>query len=577
MEPVTGPGPAPRRLPPPAILLLFAVVSGLWALLGATRGVEHLTSDQHLNLVLVLKGLDPAAFPTDLVFDGPDIAGQYIPLYIGYLRRAYLLTGDLAAGYKLLVFPLNFLYLAGAYLVFRRFGGSPGLASGLALFAGLPMTIPLAGEVFGIGPVQILTARSLFTAAFPWLFLAFCRWLTAPARLVGLFLGIGLLANLHPVSGLFVAPMLILAYLLERRAGWRAWGWGLGMGLATLLGAAPILWSQLHRLAAQEAGSAQAGAELMRRLVADRMGYLLYPPYTLAALPRPAVDALTLLVALAPAVALWWGWARGSAAAWRASRLTAVAALAYLLFPEARLLLAAVAALALLPWREGESSDGRVGTAFAAATFWVSVGILVALQGLCALLDRPLLFADTIRGGRFAPFALCLLLALGIRQLDWRRLRPWVRGLVILTLLLAVGWEVRGVARTYLRTRGDAAAADLVALAHWARLHTDPRAAFLFDSPGFRVLARRSLAFATKDGTAVIYHRQDRAGVWVERQALLRAAGTDAAALRAAAARIGVPYVVVPAPPPGAGPLPSPVRYANRSYAVLATDAAPPD
>jgi hypothetical protein len=566
-------GGSPVSLP---VALLFVALAGFWGVLGLTRGVEHLTSDQHLNLVLVLKGLDPSLFPADLIFSGPDIAGQYIPLYIGYLRWAYTTFGDLAAGYRLLVVPLNLLYLVGAYLALFHFTRVRWIAALLATFVSLPLAVPLAGEIFGVGPVQVITARSLFTAAFPWLFWGFVTWPDRPLRLVGLFAGIGLLANLHPVSGLFVAPMLILAYLVERRWAGAAWLWGGAMGLATLLGALPILLGQLQRVAAQDAGAARAGAGLMQALVLDRMGYLLYPPHTLAWLPRPAVDALTLCLGLGPVLALGWAWRSGKPAAWRLVRMGAALALAYLMYPQAVPLSLALVVVGLLPQADAESRPLRLTAGFALAVFWVSVGGVVGLQALFALFDRPVLFADMLRGARFAPFACTLLLAASLRAVAWARLPVWARAGCALFLALAIGWGARDVARTYLRTRGDAAAADLVALAEWARAESDPGASFLFDSPAFRVLARRSLLFATKDGTAVIYHNQDRAAVWMERQAALRAAGSDPAALRAVGERFGADYVVVAARDLAPGEPTARLRYRNRTYAVLALQTPDP-
>jgi hypothetical protein len=554
-------------------VILFIVLAAFWAGVGLTRGVEHLSSDQHLNLVLVLKGADPSLFPSDLVFGGEDLANQYIPLYIAYLRSAFLLTGDLAGGYKLLVFPLNLLFLFGAYCVFLRCCRDRWGAVILAVFASFPIAIPLAGELFGIGPVQAMTARMLFTAPFPFLFLAFSAWIQRPVRLALLFFVIGLLANLHPVSGLFGAAILILTYLMERKGAWQSWGTSVLLGVATLCGAAPILWTQLHRLAAQAAGSASIADPRVVALMADRMRYLLYPPHTMASIPRLLVDLLTLFVALVSIIAMTRVWHKGAAAAWLVGRCTAAGALFYLLYPDAKLLCLLLLLGYLLPQRYKRAEPmEELATHFSLSVFWVSIGGVVFVQLLFGVLGRPVLFADTIRAARFAGFAVFLLLGVSVSAVDWASVSKRGR-IACLALVVVTGfWELRDTYRTYLRTRGDAVAADLAAVARWARDTTEREDVFLFDSPGFRVLARRSVAFATKDGLAVVYHRPDRAAEWVGRQEILRLAGGNPHALWEAGIRYGVDFIVIPAAAVKGDPLETRVRYRNATYAVLATD-----
>lgn len=570
-EPAAGgavtPGAGIR--PPGYAVVLFLALAGLWTAVAWMRGVEHLSSDQHMNLALVLKGTDPSLFPRDLMFDQESIAHEYIPLYIGYLRAAFLWTADLAAGYKLLVLPLNLIYLFGSYALLARYGLFRGLATALAMLASLPLAVPVAGELFGIGPLQAMTARMLVTAPFPFLFLAFWAWLDRPGRLLGVFLALGLLANLHPPSGLFVAPMLALTYLLERRGALGAWGLGLAMGGATALGAAPILWTQLQRLASQTAGVARAGDALIGRLMVERLGYLLYPPYTLEALPRGAVHGLTLLIAAGSVLCLVQAWRTEAPGWWLGLRAVAILALGYMLYPELPLLCLLLLLGSLAARREAPGRGERLAVYFTLAIFWVSVGGVLALQGIFALLGRPVLLADVLRGVRFAGFALFPLLALTLQNLEWARMGRFARVAVVLVLVGLAAWQVRHVTRTYLRTRGDVAAADLASLARWAREETAPPALFLFDSPGFRVMARRSAAFITKDGPAAIYHRPDRAAAWVERQQGLRRAGGDAEALRAEALRVGAEYLVVASGRVPARLLPL-LRYRNGSYAVLA-------
>jgi len=565
------PAGTPERGLPVGGAILFIALACFWGGLALTRGVEHLNSDQHLNLLLVLKEVDPGLFPTDLIFGGKNVTDEYIPTYIRLLRVAYEITGDLAGGFKLLVLPLNLLYLFGAYYVFHRFSERRWIAVVLAIFASFPTAVPVAGELFGIGPVQVINARSLFTAWFPWLFLAFCAWIGKPARLVVLFLFIGLLANIHPVSGLLLVPMLILTYVLEWRGRWRAWLVGFAMGLAALLGAAPTVWKQLLLLARQGATAAQVGGGQMARLVQERMGPLMYPPYTLSVLPRPAVDALTFGLMAFGILLLVQAWRDRDQGHPFYLRLVGVACLNYVLFPEATLLGLLLLTLFFLPQSATGVPEERLAVYFCLSIFWVTIGGLLLLQFVLRLVDRPVLFAAMLRGVRFAGFAVFLLLAVSIRRVDWRRVRRSAQIACLLLAVIVAVSELRDTARTYLRTRGDAAAADLVAVANWARGETRAEDLFLFDSAAFRVLARRSLAFAMKDGAASIYHGAERSAEWSARRSMLREAGSDPVALLRVGQRVGAQYVVVPARTLGDPRIQTLVRYRNSTFGVLTT------
>jgi hypothetical protein len=144
-------------------------------------------------------------------------------------------------------------------------------------------------------------------------------------------------------------------------------------------------------------------------------------------------------------------------------------------------------------------------------------------------------------------------------------------------LIFAFFWQLRGSVRNTVRAREAVELADLAAVGRWAKESTDPRAVFLFDSPAFRVLARRSLAFTSKDVDAVASHRPDRAAVWAERRTMLRQAGSDPAALWDAAVRFEADYVVVPARNLLGRELAARVQYENLTYIVLGTDRARAD
>jgi hypothetical protein len=243
-----------------------------------------------------------------------------------------------------------------------------------------------------------------------------------------------------------------------------------------------------------------------------------------------------------------------------------------------------LALVALAPQKEQVDRPERLAVMFALSIFAISVGGLVVVQAFFDVFERPVFFVIANRGMRYAIFAAYLLIPIFLRTADWSRVagrwrnvdasvfHRWVRTACVGLLIVAFFWQIRGSVRNTVRAREAVEFADLAAVAQWARESTDSRAVFLFDSPAFRVLARRSLAFTSKDVDAVASHRPDRAAVWAERRTILRQAGSDPAALWDAGVRVGADYVVVPAGKPLSGALAARTQYENLRYVVLATD-----
>jgi hypothetical protein len=558
---------------PLAGMALFIGIAGFWALHALTRGVEHLGGDQHLILTFMVREAHPDLFSRDLIVAQAGFLARYAPLYTGFLSWAYGLTGDLASGYRLLVFPVTLVYLLGAYRLFREISGSRWAAVPVAAFSSLPTMVPLADEFFGVGPVDWMVARTIFAGLFPFLLSLGFRWRDDPRRLLCLALGVGLLASLYPVSPCYTAGLLIAVVLLSGPPRARRWRTAAGMAVMALVGAMPALWSQWR--AAVERGQTDAGAEaVVRQVASEYLGYVAYPPHTLAMLPGPVVHVVTLGLLAASAAVGYRVLVHGTPLAGRGVRLLALGCIAYLLFPEGKLLVAVAATLLLLPQREdGGTAPESFACGICLTLFWITVTELL-LIGLGPL-DRPTLFVALLRGSQFAVFGLFLLLALSVRRTDWSRAGSWSRVLCLVLVVVAMVWQVRHTVRTHLRTRGDAAAAEVAAVARWAQRETSPLDLFLFDSAAFRLLARRALVWTAKDHGPVLFIGARQAAAWLERARTLRAAGHDPQALLAVGRRYGADYVVLPAGAVTAAQR-SRVRYAGERYAVLSVAGPDP-
>jgi hypothetical protein len=573
---------SPEAKCPTVALVIFLVVACYWCVLCFPLGAEYLSGDQYIYLLAVLKGEDPSLFPRDLAFNSPDSIRGGPPFFMYFLQAVYRWSGDLTTGFKLMIFPLTFLYLTGAYLLFRRFGGTVSVAIALALLSSVPYRVPFATDLFGLGPIGFMLARTFYTAATPWIFLAFVAWFERPVWLMSLFFAAGLMANFHPVSGLCFGPVLVLAYLVEQRCAPRAWAISGGFGLAMLAGALPIIIGQLQMLNRQPASAMKFKADIAEALSSD-LAYFAYPPHTMAASPRWLVDFVTLAIALASIVLVIWWFRREEAWLRLPLRVVTIGALAYMLYPTGMPLLLLLAILSFAPRREQLDRRERLAVFFALSLFWVNVGGLVAVQAIVDVFERPILFVIMNRGMRYAIFAAYLLLSVLLYTVDWSRVAGRLRlGIVanpgrvfqaacVGLLIVAFFWQVRGAVRNTIKAREVGELTDLRAAAQWARESTESTAVFLFDSAAFRVLARRSLAFSWKDIGVVTSHRPDQAAAWAERRATLRKAGSDPAALWNAGVRFGADYVVIPARSPLEAELASRVRYRNNTYVVLVT------
>jgi hypothetical protein len=162
------------------------------------------------------------------------------------------------------------------------------------------------------------------------------------------------------------------------------------------------------------------------------------------------------------------------------------------------------------------------------------------------------------------------LLALSVGVVDWSRVKRIARVACIVLVALTVFWQLRDAVRTILRTRDDAEAADLAAVAEWATKETAASDLFLFDSAAFRVMARRSLAFSSKDVGPVLIDRPDRAAAWLEWRRSMGAVGADPEGLIRLGRRYGAQFVVAPTRTVSHVARQD-IRYVNRTYTVLST------
>ena len=113
------------------------------------------------------------------------------------------------------------LYLVGHYALFRALTGS-WLAAALGALSALAVRDALGGEYWGFGGLRDVLSRAIASGLTPLLLLAFLRLRGQPFFAV-YFILVGLVANLHPVSGLHLAQISALTHLWLGRFRLPAW------------------------------------------------------------------------------------------------------------------------------------------------------------------------------------------------------------------------------------------------------------------------------------------------------------------------------------------------------------------
>jgi len=477
-------------------LTLFAGLSAFWTWLSWSQGPEALLGDAQNVLLMVLKQTRPELFLRDGVFYESEKFLFYTPLYRHYLALCYQFTGDLTSGLKFLVFPLNFVFMVGAYGFFNYLCNNRLIAATLAIFASLPLIVQSGGGTAGIGPIRFIAPRTIFYVFLPFLFLWFMKHQHSRSRLLLLFAVIGLLANLHPPSGFVLVQVLALAFLFVHRFSWWSIKTAILAGLVSIPGALPIIFNYLGKTSPVDFSGLSYAT--VKEILLKSFPQIFYPLPNLKSLPAIVTHLLTMLL-LALSFGALWSWKRLTP---RLVWLTAVGCLGYSLYFDREMnfyliFLGFCGFWGIFPKKP--THEIALVSTLIFTTFWVGMGGLLLTELTRYLLKYPLdLEYNYVM--RFFPLLLFALLGetmVSLKKLSpgWHPLKLTGLALLVLTLFMNLRWNYR----TLVRARPPESQVAMVELANWARKHTDPEALFLFDSLTFRLLAQRSITGCYKD------------------------------------------------------------------------------
>lgn len=578
-----------RVLPHILATLLFIGIAAGWAFYSWNTGVEHIrqsdTTGVYFAVVMQYKH-EREAIPSNqqtdwrwgsllkevmsdqkALFASTDVKSLYQASFNRYLGTVYRVTGDVTLGYKILVFPLNLLFLLGAYALFLHLTGKVLLATLLAVLASFPIAIPIAGEFFGMGPVTIYSRRNLFTAFAPIAIFLFYRWIHKPYLLLLVFAFVGLISNLH-ASGVLLAEILVLTYFIYNYKKSTSWGYAALFGLiAIIFGFMSVggLWSRVASYLSGLAGSAAPKEHvtisgfLGKQGIPDELDFLFYPLRIYSHLPLELLHVMTVIVITLSFWAVLLKQREDSHGKNVLLFLSGVAALAYLGFSEfGYFLLVGIAAFSFT-WKQGIDRKFELTHYLILAIFFVSfAGMLLFQVGYHVIKSFPLVF-DQLRGARFLGLMVFAWLAVLLSRIDWSTSGKWGRRTLVACIIIALLMTVRQDFRSWIRYKEDPDSAALLDLARWCKDNTPNNAAFLVVSTRFGIVAERN----------VLLH--DRESRMIHRQKLLERTHGGLPELRQLAREEGMSYIVVKTDqsmfPTGENPV-----YGNQRYALIKVD-----
>ncbi len=117
-----------------------------------------------------------------------------------------------------------FLFALGTGLLLLEWSQSVWIAL-VITFLAIPYRAAPSGEIWGVGGVEFILARTLATAIAPFIFILFFRFVDQPTAKGAVFTGIatGLLAFIHPPTVLFLGELFAGFYILNHFRSRRDW------------------------------------------------------------------------------------------------------------------------------------------------------------------------------------------------------------------------------------------------------------------------------------------------------------------------------------------------------------------
>ncbi len=190
------------------IAFLFGIFIVYYTYLGYLQTELH---KDHLTIALIeLSNSNTQLFQHDYVFGDRKTLKFYYPLVIKLLTFLRNITGTFETALVFLIPIIMFIYLTGMFALLYALTHNEVIAFSLAIVSSVPRW-SLGGTFWGVAGIDAVLARSLFLMFIPWVcLLFFWLWTNKSIWYLPIIAGLlGLLSNLHPVSGFFSVQLFL--------------------------------------------------------------------------------------------------------------------------------------------------------------------------------------------------------------------------------------------------------------------------------------------------------------------------------------------------------------------------------
>jgi len=266
--------PIPRTRHLLAILLLAA--ASVTASYFST--IDNRLSKVQIHIATVAaKRHNPALFSQDSVFGDSVRWRFYTPALQALLEMILLPTDyqDLTLPFRMLTGVLTMVYLSGMYALLYRQCRSWSVSAYVAILS-TTIIYALGRTFWGIGSLASITPATMLTSVTPLVVLSYLRY-ERQWRLLLIFGFVGLCANLHMVTAMNLATVLLIVYLCRNRFSPSCWPGAIGCALCAIMGAVPYVAYYLHLRYGLAPETAQiAAVEVYRAFRVGRLA-VLYP------------------------------------------------------------------------------------------------------------------------------------------------------------------------------------------------------------------------------------------------------------------------------------------------------------
>ena len=277
-------------------VILIALLAAVAYTASSARQPDHTSDDTTHFITMVAKEMDPSLYASDYYFADDTFFRFYIPWYRLILAKLWHLTGSFGMALVYVVPITVTLYVLGMTLLLTRFSGWVWVALGLAVMSTAYRSV-MAYGIWGVAGSYLMLPRTLYTAVVPILFWLMFRWLSSPSLKLSIVTGacMGLAANAHPTSGLFLVWFAIGLFLLTPGHSWRQGVHLLALLAAALICALPVAITILSNFG--QPVPAEVSFQAFSRIVMERIGVPFHPQvFTFdligVSLARPGLDYL---------------------------------------------------------------------------------------------------------------------------------------------------------------------------------------------------------------------------------------------------------------------------------------------